>query len=554
MRRAIAMFGLVLVGSGCAKIVVEDVRPNMGGAGMFYALPKTIVHVSLKADMKTLTAAPYQDYAPIFAPGGSVACDAIAKCGAPEETDPEAMRTKTSYSIQPGATFATSGIPDPDNVYLVKFTRSAAVDQALSMTWTETGVLSAASATVTNRATDIAMSGLKLAAGIVTKTAYAGPSAKSLTDRCAQQRVDRAKLDSIAKSKHQLNPPTSADTSACVPRCPIEYGPRPNDTWVLPILGEVNSSLVANYCAAPQKYRDTLSRNEPALARATAAYYNKVVPLLAARQGAYNDRMGFDPIALITKLEGMLQDQLNALYLGTTTTKTWEGLLDLEPDASTQTTFMHVLRVNVDKGFCIDDKLISPDAKPFPKGFKNHVQAVCEDTTTKSNHVGVRMALYPANGQLFTKARDAALDRSGDRGFRYRIPAQVRGDLVREVASKPEDTFGSAVFSVAQKGYVAWLPARHNAKMMSYDLAMVEATGALKTFKLGTTGSLDAATVDALSTSAGSILDARNAAAKQAKTDADELTTLTRQDSLLKLKDEICTLQKKYGVDCTVQP
>jgi hypothetical protein len=110
------------------------------------------------------------------------------------------------------------------------------------------------------------------------------------------------------------------------------------------------------------------------------------------------------------------------------------------------------------------------------------------------------------------------------------------------------------IFSVAQLGYVAALPARHNAKSMTYDLAMAEATGGLKSFKLGTTGGLDAATIDALSGSTGSVLDARNAQTKQAKTDADELTKLTRESALLKLKDEICTLQKKYGVECNVQP
>ena len=86
--------------------------------------------------------------------------------------------------------------------------------------------------------------------------------------------------------------------------------------------------------------------------------------------------------------------------------------------------------------------------------------------------------------------------------------------------------------------------------MLSYDLGFLEATGALKTFKLGTTGALDAATIDAMSSVGGTLFDARNAARKS----EDELTILTREDSLLKLRDDICTIQKKYNLPCTVAP
>ena len=86
--------------------------------------------------------------------------------------------------------------------------------------------------------------------------------------------------------------------------------------------------------------------------------------------------------------------------------------------------------------------------------------------------------------------------------------------------------------------------------MLSYDLGFIEATGGLKTFKLGTTGALDTATIDALNGVGGTLIDARNTARKN----ADELTTLTKEDQLLKLRDDICTIQKKYGLPCTVAP
>ncbi len=120
---------------------------------------------------------------------------------------------------------------------------------------------------------------------------------------------------------------------------------------------------------------------------------------------------------------------------------------------------------------------------------------------------------------------------------------------------------GSALFAVAQFGHVASLPARRNSKTLAYDLSMVEATGALKSFKIGSAGAVEAGTIDALAGAGGTVLDARKARLdelekerKAAETAADELTVLTRQHQLLKLKDDICTLQKKYGLACTVEP
>jgi hypothetical protein len=170
--------------------------------------------------------------------------------------------------------------------------------------------------------------------------------------------------------------------------------------------------------------------------------------------------------------------------------------------------------------------------------------------------INLLTALFPAT-QLFQSVSSHTTHLTGEQSFRYRIPAQVRADIVDADGA----SYGASVFSMAQFGALASLPASRHSKSLTYNLSMVEATGGLKNFTLGTTGSVDAGTVDALSSVAGTLLDARNAsntadktAAAAAKTAKDDLTVLTRQDQLLKLKDDICTLQKKYGIDCTVQP
>ena len=68
--------------------------------------------------------------------------------------------------------------------------------------------------------------------------------------------------------------------------------------------------------------------------------------------------------------------------------------------------------------------------------------------------------------------------------------------------------------------------------------------------KLGTTGGLDAATIDAVAAAGGTVLDARN----KARAAEDELTQLTREAALLKAKDDICTILKKYDLPCTDPP
>jgi hypothetical protein len=153
------------------------------------------------------------------------------------------------------------------------------------------------------------------------------------------------------------------------------------------------------------------------------------------------------------------------------------------------------------------------------------------------------------HSQLFGRIKDDS-KADEERSFRYRMPAQVKALLDDDAAGDKHGTYGGGIFSVAQFGKVISLPSKRTSKTISYDLAFIEATGALKTFKLGTAGGLDAATIDALTAAGGTVLDARN----KERQASDELTQLQRQDSVLKAKDDICTILKKYNLPCTVQP
>lgn len=510
--------------------------PKLQGEGVFYALPRTYARVVVKADKVVTHSAPYARFAPIFAPGAEPLCGTIVKCAAVA-----GQKATTKYELQQGATFTPSGEPDPSKVFMVKFTGGKAIDQTLSMAWNEAGLLSTASASVTNRTTDIVMSGLKLATGLATKAFAAGSADAAIRD------------EDLCNGN----------------------GSSRNDVWVIPILsppppstdpaatskhGEMNA-LVANYCQLPVKARpgreeedsrnDYLeTRDREDLAQARRSYLVRVAPLVEQRTALLTSStiQLLDPIKYVEKLETLIEQQVKELFVGTKSTKTWEipfEVRTLHPDKP-----QVILGISQELGVCPTTALLAPDAKPAPDGFGLPAAEKCDKTAA------VSVAYHPEKGkQLFSRIQAKVDEPTDERSFRYMLPAQVKATV-----AIGEKVYGTGVFAVAQLGHMVSLPAKRHAKTISYDLAMIEATGGLKTFKLGTTGALDAGTIDALSAAGGTVLDARNARRKEeeaeqkeAATKADELTILTRQHSLLKLKDEICELQKKYGLACAVE-
>lgn len=498
--RLLALTFALVIQAGCAKIVVVHVVPPSSAEGVIYALPKTVARLQIKIDKTKVINAPYVEFAAVFAPDGKPACK--GQCTAQELVP--------AYSIQEGTTFATYGEPDPAHVYLVKFVGRGAIDQSLSMTWNETGLLSAASASVTNRTADVVLSGLKLAAGLGTKAAFGATEALKKNNVCGN-----------------TSEPADAADQIVIPILNIVAAPYQNE-------------LIDNYCSLPTADRTQISSNAAKLHSASNAFQDRIVPLLKERDNVLSGvRDTSEPATLVGLQETRISLQLTKLYLGSKQTKTWDGTLDVR-ELTLAATGTVVLHLDPVKGVCLGKSEIPPTGKPFPEEFVVLSSTPCENAPP----VSLVLACYPG-AQLYSEVTEDS-DSKGDRSFRYRVPAQVKASLV----GANKHSYGDGVFSVAQLGKVLSLPANRNSKNLSYDLAFVESTGALKTFKLGTIGGLDAATVDALSGVGGTILDATN---KQ-KQNEDEVTVLTREDAILKLKDDICNIQKKYGLPCTVQP
>jgi hypothetical protein len=484
---------------GCdGKIVVDHVpSPVTPGSevpanGVMYALPNTVIRIQVKLDKTERSGARFATYAAIFAPGMTPVCK-----------DGECTKEgKTTYSLQDGTTFSTYGEPDPQNVYLVRFMGKGAIDQTFSMNWNELGILSSASATVTNRTGDIVVSALKVAAGLGTKAAFGS---------------------SVVAGQ----PP------------PCKYDHSATDDDIIPVLRKdlsVYNIFETNYCSLPKEARDELPHGPndlKLLEGAVDAYIDRVKTLVLLREKILEGKSTFqEPTSLLSHIESEINEQLKFLYVGSKGTLTWDGVLDIKNVVEGSP--LTVMRIDKTGGICLDPAvIIQPSTKPIPGKFTQLVDAAC----SAARPINLTLKYYPdKDKQLFTKIKDVT---EGDRSFRYRVAAQVQA-----VLSDADSAYGSGLFSVAQLGKVISLPASRHSKTITYELSFIESTGALKTFKLGTVGGLDAATVDALGGVGGTLLDAR-------KTEAE---TLTLQLQLLKLKDDICTIQKKYNLPCTVEP
>jgi hypothetical protein len=530
------LFGLCFL-AGCSKIVVHKLVPSgtppsiSTADGVIYALPKTIVRVNLKVDKNSIKPAPFARYAGIFAPGISAVCK-------PKECKGVDDPGKDTFSVEDGASFTTYGEPDVNHVYLVKYSGSGAVDQNLALTWNESGLLSTASSTVTNRTTDVVVSGITSALSIAAKVVAAGGGAGAELKGSAKTAVGCKELIPSATT---LSPKDKDFLDAI----------RSSSINVL-----LQPTMMRSYCTIPAKDRGDLTFDQPYFNAAVEAYNDQIVPLIVSLGTLFGgNSSSLSPTDLINKVTLEMNTRLIALYVGTKGTATWAATLDVRnvPESidSEASKDLEIMKIDTD-GVCISATRIAPDGAPLTSDF-GAIKSSCDSGKPLTMHLAY---LPEKSQQLATLVKEDDPETGDDASFRYRIPAQVSANLIYD-----DNSIAGGKFFVAQLGRVVALPATRHSKALTYNIGLIEATGGLKSFTLGTTGGLDSTTVSALGTAVTGIQDAKKtaadnaqAAADKAATAADPLTDLTRQDTILKLQDEICTIQQKYNLPCTVQP
>jgi hypothetical protein len=137
---------------------------------------------------------------------------------------------------------------------------------------------------------------------------------------------------------------------------------------------------------------------------------------------------------------------------------------------------------------------------------------------------------------------------SGERSFRYRIPALTK---VSVVTSAEDSVRSETRMLVGQFGVIVTLPASPGGKSATYSLQYYTPTGALKNFDVTTKAILTKGIADTLSSSAGGILDAEKKAAEAKAKAADQLNQMERKRTILEDEVKIQNACKQLNIDCS---
>ena len=289
---------------------------------------------------------------------------------------------------------------------MVRFVGKGHIDQSVSMTWTETGLLSAASSTVTNRTSDIVLGVLKTVTGLGIKAALGTPA------------------DAVP-SATPLPPPKDCGEDSIA-----------QDKWVVPLLLTAaglgsGPALVENYCAIKKddrkKYPDgddiaidftndngqRVQKTFADLLKSAVKTYNaQVERLINTRNNIFTGSTTiFQSADLLPHLEAEITKRLTSNFVGSKKPVTWEGSVDVRKFATLSVTdldnedtgaLLDVLHIDEDKGFCLkkDFATLAPDSKPIPAKFTVLKDAACDNAPA----VQLRVEFYPkSDAQLFTE-------------------------------------------------------------------------------------------------------------------------------------------------------
>jgi hypothetical protein len=527
---AAGLAALIMVLAGCtAKIIVTKV-PLPGVAakgetppkptakepmnGVYYALPRTVLKVELPIERTSAEAGKYVVYLPIFFPRLAEAQSAVSSTG-------------TSY--KPGkAVILATGEPDPENVYYLKTTSRGPIDRTGLMEYTEQGTVSGASASADNVTTDIALSVLTAVGGIASRVAGAA-TFDSSSLKCGTGE-EKKTIPCLIKD---------GDATIAVDRDALQ----------------VNYSKLS----AEQKslVDDAAKAEKPPFLDALRAYA-LIYDLQNKRKNLRETDKPLAPEPLLKDYDADIATELAYFFVGAFKKESWTFTTELRPVELTETP--ELFRVHPSKGICFSTEIPVSDQPPSKfwlegashrcegedlllvkqdlqeqlkketdpvkrEQLDKQVKAVDEKIAKLKGAVAgakklkAKYALYPETGQPFQSVT-AGFVETGERGFRYRMPAMTKVSFNWEKVGA--GTLSTSNQMIAQFGAVVSLPASAGGRTTGYKLKFYEATGALKSFDVTSKAILQKAAVDTAASQALSTYDAKVKA-------GDELALRERQ-------------------------
>jgi len=533
----VVLVGLCILQVGCTgKVIVTKVpAPTPGNQkedleGVFYALPRTVIKVAVPIERSQSIPGVYAEYTELFFPDPSHKAGAVKDSGSGTDTAKPADKTQKQKFALGKPVFTTVGEPDLSKLYYVKFVGSGAVDRTASIDYTEQGTVSGVQGGADNYTTDVILSAVNAAAGIASRVAFG-----SATDR------------------PKATPPKAKE-------CP--ENPSDDDEAVYDFFVTDNNAkeIFYHYCELGDPASRKKIQNDVAAAKAdwnsplSKAFkaYKDIADLTSKRRDLITQTGVGAPLpsleVMLKEIDALLTRNMATYFTGQTKKDTWTPAFELRPLAVNDPPIA-LLSIDETGGVCLIQSL--PPQDEATDGFLS--KDGCKEATAKT--VRVRFALNGTD-QVFMRVQ-GAFEETGDRSFRYLIPAaaiatlEIGGTGSAECLKEPGcKRGGAAALSIGQFGAEVSLPASSGGRSVNYTLKFFEATGALKSFSLASKAAIQAATVNSLTTTANSALDAKNKQAAADAAKADQLAKLDRQAKILQDQATIEKLCVQLQVSC----
>ncbi len=581
--------------SGCvAKNVVTQVPPPHSQPakmnGVFYALPRTVIVVSVPIKKTHADPGEFCEFAHCFFPGETV----IKK---EEET----------YSVGT-PTFSTRSEPDPSKVFMVKIQGHYFEDKTLQMDLTESGVMTKGEAESKSQALEFVTKTVKTAISIGAKAAQAGLQTASVAaersfretlsrteracfDEAVQNLNDRkealrkecreivAKLEALetksealeeARNKHKAanQTPVTSDEKASKER---KETIQKAESDLIRVTDEFTKAETAYRKAITDAKDPVIQQKLPALALALDKFekaqakvdnfkkakeiFNRIGVLHGQRDALLSTAASQMPPDTLKTILKELDDTIAILqskFLGSSKDEEpWKPIFELRLADGDNVKTEELFKLSKTDGICL-----SP-------GFQHIVVPVGFHKDGAKCDRAMKVCLWTDRintGQLADTVNAASLKVGGERGFYYRIPGLALARLQVEETkdgntNRVTNEVGRDTLAIAQLGTLVSLPASSNGRTTKYSLALYENSGALKNFNLGSSALVQNALLEDVQAAGTSINELRaklgEARAKEqagAAAKEDELEKLKRKAAILELQLQIKQLEEKLGI------
>ncbi len=482
-----------------------------------YSLPATTLVVELQVERANESPGKYCDFLDLFFPE----LDHNAACQTGEASDPgkDLVAGKARTTIQ-GYGVTMRGTPDASRTHNVSFDASWHVDRTDSMTFTEGGTLTGAEMQRADRTGEIVLGVLSNVARIAGRFVFGGGGT---TDALARSEIPWVRHAGLKENFSLLSPARQRAYTVL---------------WGTPE-GRVRLMLGAR---SYENIGADLSALDTVL-KGTGA------------QGAQT---------LVAELRKQIGDRLADNFLGSKTKDTWNPTYEFTTPAPVAGALSSGFPLFNFAGCGVTSEATQP--------VKNTLAVLRCGDAHGAQESEISFVVKTASGKVATRVGSLdKTDQPGEPGedvlYHVRpepVTLNLTGDCRADVTlsgkpPKPSTQSRKPCNIVAQHSLLAQWGVQASipkaGKDWAYTVTLYEATGAVKSIKLSSKAALDKATIDSAFGIATTLLDAKDAAAAEAKkkadaaaTAADELTVLTRARQILDEKAKIKKLCLELGL------